>query len=106
MIRKKEYKSCAPEQTIHKIKSIISNKLHLDLIERTFKERNTLFHSCRLVINNEWISALNVGTNGKGMSENYSRASAHGELMERIQNGVLFNFIDFGTKYLDRKSVV
>ena len=33
------------------------------------------------------------------MSENYSRASAHGELMERIQNGVLFNFIDFGTKY-------
>lgn len=103
MIRKKEYKSCAPEQTIHKIKSIISNKLHLDLIERTFKERNTLFHSCRLVINNEWISALNVGTNGKGMSENYSRASAHGELMERIQNGVLFNFIDFGTKYFAKE---
>ena len=103
MIRKKEYKSCAPEQTIHKIKSIISNKLHLDLIERTFKERNTLFHSCRLVINNEWISALNVGTNGKGMSENYSCASAHGELMERIQNGVLFNFIDFGTKYFAKE---
>lgn len=103
MIRKKEYKSCAPEQTIHKIKSIISNKLHLDLIERTFKERNTLFHSCRLVINNEWISALNVGTNGKGMSENYSRASAHGELMERIQNGVLFNYIDFGTKYFAKE---
>lgn len=99
MIRKKEYKSCAPEQTIHKIKSIISDKLQLDLIERTFIERNTLFHSCRLVINNEWISTLNIGTNGKGMSESYSRASAHGELMERIQNGVLFNFIDFGTKY-------
>ena len=41
-------------------------------------------------MNNEWISALNIGTNGKGMSESYSRASAHGELMERIQNGALF----------------
>lgn len=99
MIRKKEYKSCAPEQTIHKIKSIIKDKLQLDLIERTFIDSNTLFYSCRLIISNGWISALNIGTNGKGMSESYSCASAHGELMERIQNGALFNFIDFGTKY-------
>lgn len=95
----KAYKNCPPEVTILRIKSIVKDRLNLNLLERTFIERNTLFHSCRLVINNEWISALNIGTNGKGMSESYSRASAHGELMERIQNGVLFNFIDFGTKY-------
>ena len=95
----KAYKNCPAEVTIQRIKSIVKDRLNLDLLERTFIERNSLFYSCRLVINNEWISALNIGTNGKGMSENYSRASAHGELMERIQNGVLFNFIDFGTKY-------
>ena len=50
MIRKKEYKSCPPEQTIHKIKSIIKDKLQLDLIERTFIDSNTLFYSCRLII--------------------------------------------------------
>lgn len=103
MIRKKKYKNCPPEETIYKIKSIIKDKLNLDLKERNFIERNMLFHSCRLVINNEWISALNIGTNGKGMSESYSSASAHGELMERIQNGVLFNYIDFGTKYFINK---
>lgn len=99
VICKKAYKNCSPEETISKIKSIINNKLHLDLIERTFLERNSLFHSCRLLIHNEWISTLNIGTNGKGMSKSYSCASAHGELMERLQNGALFNYIDFGTQY-------
>ena len=39
--------------------------------------------------NGSWLRTINIGTNGKGMTEAYSKASAYGELMERIQNGVL-----------------
>ena len=55
----KAYKNCPAEVTIQRIKSIVKDRLNLDLLERTFIERNSLFYSCRLVINNEWISALN-----------------------------------------------
>lgn len=95
--RHKQYKNCPPEETISTIKSILNQTLHIDLKERSFIEKNGLFHSCRLILSNDWITPLNIGTNGKGMTEEYSRASAHGEMMERIQNGALLNYLNFGT---------
>jgi ribosomal protein S12 methylthiotransferase accessory factor len=91
--RHKQYKNRQPEQTISLIQGILKEKLGLGLYERSFKERNGLFYSCRILLDNgTWFRSLNIGTNGKGMTEAYSRASAHGELMERIQNGVLLSF--------------
>ena len=96
---KKAYKNCPPEETVQVIQNIIKDNLGIDLVERSLSDEHKLFYSCRLVIHNEWITGMSIGTNGKGMSETYSRASAYGEMMERIQNGVLFNYIDFATKY-------
>lgn len=91
--RHKQYKNRQPEQTISLIQGILKEKLGIGLYERSFKERNGLFYSCRILLDNgTWFRSLNVGTNGKGMTEAYSRASAYGELMERIQNGILLSF--------------
>lgn len=91
--RHKQYKNREPEDTITIIQDILKEKLGLGLYERSFKERNGLFYSCRILLDNgTWFRSLNIGTNGKGMTEAYSRASAYGELMERIQNGVLLPF--------------
>lgn len=97
--RHKKYKNRRPEETISIIQSILKNKLELGTYERAFNERNGLFFSCRLLLDNgDWLRSLNIGTNGKGMTENYSCASAYGELMERLQNGALMRYHIFGSR--------
>lgn len=88
--RKKQYKAVPPEETVRTVKQILLNKLGITLNERFFQSDNYKFHSCRLNIGNENIGVENIGTNGKGMTHYYSYASACGELMERLQNNVLF----------------
>lgn len=83
----KKYKECPPEDTIAKIKSILaSNNLKVKIT----KTNNGVFYSCRVDICNSRLKKLGFGTNGKGMSESYSLASGYAELMERIQNKLLF----------------
>lgn len=102
--RHKQYKNKKPEDTIASIQDILRSKLGISTFERTFKERNGLFHSCRIVLENGgWLRSANIGTNGKGMTEAYSRASAYGELMERLQNGTLLRINHFGSNhYLEK----
>lgn len=97
--RYKQYKNREPKDTIATIHGILSDRFGIGLYERTFQERNGLFHSCRILLDDgDWLRSVNIGTNGKGMNEDYSRASAHGELMERIQNfSVLMRYQYFGT---------
>ena len=96
--RHKQYKNRKPEETITIIQGLLKEKLGITTYERLFQERNGLFHSCRLVLDNgSWLRTVNIGTNGKGMTESYSRASAYGELMERIQNYALLRFANFAT---------
>lgn len=88
--RHKKYKNRLPEETIALIQQILRDKLQIGVYERAFQERNGLFFSCRLLLDDgKDMRSLNIGTNGKGMTESYSRASAYGELMERIQNGII-----------------
>lgn len=49
------------------------------------------FCSCRVAIGNHGLRALNIGTNGKGRTFEYSLASGYAEFMERLQNGLLLN---------------
>lgn len=96
--RHKQYKNRKPEETIAIIQGLLEKKLGITTYERLFQERNGLFHSCRIVLDNgSWLRTVNIGTNGKGMTDAYSKASAYGELMERIQNYALLRFANFAT---------
>ncbi|MCS2524665.1 YcaO-like family protein [Bacteroides ovatus] len=84
-----EYKDASPEQTIQKIKNILKD-IGINTKELLYNNAY-LSHSCRIIINNDVLSELNVGTNGKGMTPAYSLASGYAELMERLQNKSLLN---------------
>lgn len=88
MKKYKQYKAVAPEETINRIRTIL-NKVGI-LLKETSCENDGLY-ACRLTINNDGLSVLNIGTNGKGRSYAYALASGYAEFMERLQNGVVYN---------------
>lgn len=104
--RHKQYKNRQPEETIAIIQAILKENAGLGVYERCFQERNGLFHSCRIILDNgNWLRYANIGTNGKGMTVGYSRASAFGELMERLYNfSVLMRYQHFGTRQFLKKN--
>ena len=91
---KKEYKATSPVSTITRIKAILG-KLGL-LTSETYVESSG-FYSCRITIGNDKIRDLNIGTNGKGPSFEYSLASGYAEFMERLQNNMLLFARRFAT---------
>lgn len=80
--RLKKYKAEEPMFTISKIKEILAD-LQIETEEKTSREVEGLYSS-KVTIKN-----TNIGTNGKGLSEDYSLASAYGEFIERLQNDFL-----------------
>lgn len=85
----KQYKDAQPQETIKKIKSILSS---LDIkTHETLFDVEGLFYSCRIEIDNYGLESLGIGTNGKGMTPDYALASGYAELMERLQNKFLVN---------------
>ena len=87
--RKKKYKARDPYETITLIRNILAER---DIF---VSENNNYFgeaelSSCRLWFSDPALSMGDFGTNGKGMNPRYALASAYGELMERLQNNVLF----------------
>lgn len=90
------YKAVSPEETISNIKNILRATLNLTTVERCQQDCNYYFHSSRVSFPELTHS---VGTNGKGMTYQYSLASAYGELMERMQNNILFPMQPFTTPF-------
>ena len=87
--RIKPYKNASPMETIHKIRGILL-KNDIFVIEAVQKrEPITGVCSCRIVLGDDGLRELNIGTNGKGMNARYALASAYAEFMERFQNGAL-----------------
>ena len=84
----KQYKAVSPEETINRIRVILNNVGIL--LKESSCEKDGLY-ACRLTINNDGMSALDIGTNGKGRSYEYALASGYAEFMERLQNGVVYN---------------
>lgn len=84
----KTYKDSLPQQTISRIRAILADIGILTMEQHT---THSLFYSCRIVVANRDLDKLNLGTNGKGESLEYSMASGYAEFMERLQNHVLFN---------------
>lgn len=84
----KKYKRCSAEQTI----SLIREKLHdIGLLLYESHNLHQEYYSCRVSIGNKGLISLDIGTNGKGRTFEYSLASGYAEFMERLQNNLLLN---------------
>lgn len=83
------YKDAAPQKTIERIRQIL-NSLGIKTRE-TLYNKGDICYSCRIAIDSHGLESLDVGTNGKGMTPEYSLASGYAELMERMQNKFLVN---------------
>lgn len=100
----KSYKAVEPNVTINHIRNLIHN-LGVFLVEEHFDNESLDLYSCRLKIANKGIEKLNIGVNGKGITQEYSLASAYGEFMERLQNQFLFSGYTYGTKHFLSKNI-
>ena len=89
------YKAELPEITVNRIQKIL-DELGIE-VQISFFEVKDMTWSCRLQIVGRFQS-MGLGVNGKGMTQAYAKASAYGELMERIQNKLFV----FTTKYATR----
>ncbi len=98
VLRKKPYKALPPQETISKIKDILSCKLGVSANEVSLKQENAQFFSAHLELQADWIPTFDISTNGKGLTPEYSLASGYGELMERIQSGILLKYREFATE--------
>ncbi len=78
-----KHKDAAPEATVEKLISLLA-PLGLEL-EETWADENELgTFSLRLSV-----KGSTIGSNGKGLTRAYARASAYAEFMERLQNNKL-----------------
>ena len=81
----KRYKADSPDNTVRKIREKIG-QLRIPIREIPLGD-GKMFFSCRITITEDEDSS--IGTNGKGMSEIFARASGYAEFMERLQNRVI-----------------
>ena len=79
-------KEANPIITVKRIKKIL-NYYGLNVIEKDINYVEGFWYSIRLEI----VNLQGVGSNGKGITIEYARASAYAELMERIQSGTLIH---------------
>ena len=87
MYTRSKYKSENPSKTISQIQNILRS---LNIAVKVDVQSNFGYDfSCRLSICNGGLEFFNLGSNGKGMSEEYALASAYAELLERLQNKAL-----------------
>lgn len=106
LIRKKAYKAKEPLKTINEIRERLG-KCDLLTIEHHLYYPIPDVYCCRVLLGDEDIRELELGSNGKGLSPRYSLASAYGEVMERLQNNIMFPIrqLKFASKtYLEEES--
>ena len=91
MKRIKAYKALPPQNTVNNISNILYDRLGVKLNIHEYAQKNNLFFSSRVDVETDTLKGFKIGTNGKGVTREFSLASAHAEFMERIQNGLLFH---------------
>ncbi len=89
-----KYKDASPVETVHRIRNILTG-LGLSTVEHWI---NSLEGVCSLRVE---IAGTRLGTNGKGASREFALASAYAELMERLQNHVLYLECDLSPEVLN-----
>lgn len=81
---KAHYKEINPEKTVNRLIQILENN-EIDVEEHWMDVSEIDTYSLRLTL-----KGTNIGTNGKGVSPQYARASAYAEFLERLQNELLW----------------
>lgn len=82
-LRDAEFKDESPLKTVEHIKEILRT-FNIETEEHWFESGVPYCHSLRVSV-----CGTTFGVNGKGMSREFALASGYGELMERLQSGVL-----------------
>ena len=77
-----------PQNTVHKFQSILNN-LGIKTYVASEEQYRENWYSNRIEIE----GLLHIGTNGKGVTPEYTMASALGEFMERLQSGMLLGYL-------------
>lgn len=97
-----KFKDASPAETIKKVKQLLADR-GITVTENWNETTVKNCYSLRLMIDGTLL-----GTNGKGVTEELANASAHAELMERLQSG----FLGYGArkkqpdaKMLDRQAM-
>lgn len=78
--QKMHYKKVSPVDTVNRIKQILHDNL-IEVEEDWLPKSSASTFSLRLSI-----KGTTLGSNGKGLTKEFARASAYAELMERMQN--------------------
>ena len=97
--RRKAYKAKDPLSTINHIRTLLAAcDLFAVEVHHTYPVPGV--HCCRVLLGDSDVAEMNIGSNGKGLTARYALASAYGEIMERLQNNVLFPLrqLKFATK--------
>ena len=97
-LAKEKHKEALPADTVTRIRGILS-AMGFDC-EETWAEENEIgTYSLRLNL-----SGTAVGSNGKGTTREFARASAYAELLERIQNNKVVANSTMNNILRDKKS--
>lgn len=92
--RKKQYKGAKPEETVGRIRKILESS-GIRVREEHHYNAESGIPSCNVCIDNDGFEDLFIGTNGKGMTKEYALASGYAEFMERLQNCILIDGLEF-----------
>lgn len=87
-MKETHYKECLPEKTVELLKGKLK-KMGIETEEILFNESKIGTKSLRVVF-----KGTNLGTNGKGINDEYCMASAYAELFERYQNDYINRYPD------------
>ena len=82
-LSREKHKDTTPEETVEKLKQLLS-ELNIEMTEDWADENEIGTYSLRLSV-----KGTSIGSNGKGMTRNFAKASAYAEFMERLQNNKL-----------------
>lgn len=88
LTRQKKYKALPPLETVNRARRILED-CDLFTVEHQTRFEKPVLTTFRVWLGDEDMNEMNLGTNGKGMTFPYALASAYGEMMERLQNGLL-----------------
>ena len=91
----REYKAVSPDETISRANNILET-IGIKTKKIVFG-KNGICNSVRLTFSDSEIENLEIGTNGKGLTESYATASAYGEMMERLENKMLLFHIKYAS---------
>lgn len=96
--KRTNYKACPPEETIARIKKLLSEH-NISVVERMLPHEEYGCYSCIVAVDDPDLIKAELCTNGKGSTAEYALASGYAEFMERLSAEALFQATFIMTAY-------